>query len=418
MMSNLGLSLLVACTLLTGRIALAQGSQKPGTQPPITEAIPPIPDAAQIMGQTGEVLETANGAPALVKFIHAEAPKDSASTSATKPLVVLIPGAGHTARVFYGVKPEAQDQDFVAYWLVRRGFNVLAISYPTQTKRSFESKTVPEFSVQDWGHQAADIARKFVTEQGLSKHVVLIAWSMGGRVVQPFTQAARADGLTVDLFISLSASPGIYRHVPPMNVEMAPSGYAQVKGMNAVFVEQLKFQNRLNGHTVISPDSYVNDYLGDTPVGLTGWGKRYSATGFVDGSWIDADDARAYDYDSLPIMASITNGSVCGPTVLDIVHALADQANWGFLLTNKLVADVRRAQPNPSWVGAQPERWRELNALIHDAPAQLAFSVEGDHLFFVGEKGAKQTADVVVTLVDRAASINAKLTSLLNDTSR
>jgi hypothetical protein len=145
----------------------------------------------------GESVQMSAGSPALVKFIRGEP---------TKPLVVLIPGAAHTARIFYGGHPGGRETDFVAYWLKQLGFNVLAISYPIHTESPVMDMAVPGFGILDWGRQGALLAKDVIEREHLSNHVVIIGWSMGGRILGPFMQSAASAGLTVDLFVSFSAT--------------------------------------------------------------------------------------------------------------------------------------------------------------------------------------------------------------------
>jgi hypothetical protein len=56
-----------------------------------------------------------------------------------------------------------------------------------------------------------------------------------------------------------------------------------------------------------------------------------------------------------------------------------------------------------------PDRWRRINDLIHGAPARLTIVMPGNHMFFVGETGAKATVAALKDLRSRAAALGAAL---------
>jgi hypothetical protein len=54
------------------------------------------------------------------------------------------------------------------------------------------------------------IAADYIRNYGLAKEVVLVVWSMGGRLLEPFSMRAASLGIQVKLAISLAATPGIF----------------------------------------------------------------------------------------------------------------------------------------------------------------------------------------------------------------
>lgn len=94
-------------------------------------------------------------------------------------------------------------------------YNVLAISYPLEmldasSSSSFASAFAqcPHFSVIDWGEQVAQTTRKVIDQNHLaSNEVILVAWSMAGKIVKPFAEAAVQHHLDFRLFVSLAATP-------------------------------------------------------------------------------------------------------------------------------------------------------------------------------------------------------------------
>jgi len=61
-----------------------------------------------------------NGFPSLGRFYKG---------NPEKPLIVFFPGWANLGRVFYGI-PGSDERDFPVYWLVAKGYSVLAVSYP------------------------------------------------------------------------------------------------------------------------------------------------------------------------------------------------------------------------------------------------------------------------------------------------
>jgi len=348
--------------------------------------------ASAAIASSAERAEIVDGAPALVKYIPGEA---------DKPLVVFIPGAGHLARIAYG-GPGARDTDFLAYWLHRQGYGFLAISYPLGGTLTM-TPAVPTFSITDWGRQAAEITHDTVATNHLDGHVILLGWSMGGRILEPYAEASLTAGLKLDLFVSLASTPGFDHHSAPPNVEVSAVGYARIPGAKGVMERELSYQDRLNGRVIIDPESYERDYIGDTPVGLTGWGLKYTSKGFVEDRWPDVNVALLYDFSRLPLTAALY-----GDSPLDPIHALADRANWGFILTNVLLAKMR-ATVSP--VEFTDEQWKAVSELIAKAPSQLSAHVHGDHFFFIGENGARETAALIATMELRADELLRDLSS-------
>src|SRR5204862_1409349 len=115
----------------------------------------------------GEQLVEINKVETLFKFIKG---------SNKKPLIIFIPGAAHLARISYGF-PQGKADDFLSYWLNKKGYNFLAISYPTDNQ--VYSKIYPSFNIRDWGNQAATVTKKIIDQYHLSNQVVVVGWSMG-----------------------------------------------------------------------------------------------------------------------------------------------------------------------------------------------------------------------------------------------
>jgi hypothetical protein len=350
----------------------------------------------------GEEVMTGAGYPALVKFIPGD--PDQA-------LVVFVPGAHHTARIAYGGHDGARDEDFLAYWLVEEGYNFLGVSYPIATETPVMKEAHPEFTARDWGRQAAEIAKDFVDEHDLSDRIIVIGWSMGGKIVQPVSEAAEDAGLEVDFYLSLSATPPLTGLISmDTDIAMADSGYADRSNLYPGWLEQLADNNADNGGRTIDERTYLADYVGDMSINLQGYGLRYRDGKFVRDHWADVEDYKSYDFASLPTIAMIMPNEPA-----DGRHALTDQANWGLYLTNKIMhGDIGRSEIDLEEM--PEERWFALIDLVRAAPERLSLEANGNHFFFVGEAGARETARAVRTLEHRVHAFDAELEDLIGST--
>jgi hypothetical protein len=359
----------------------------------------------------GEKLETILGWPTVYRFFASD---DS------KPLLVFVPGAAHNARIAYGVHTGGFQGDFLASWLVLKGYPFLALSYPLESagEKNLMPPTAPGFRIHDWGRQAAETTKRIVNEHNLSGNVILLGWSMGGKILEPFTAAAKDLGLTVKLFISLAATPGIYglRGTPPP-VERTEAGYATYSGILDRMLHSLHEQNLSSANpsvSVIPDDMYLSDYFGHTPIGLTSWGFRYSEHddgegNFVADEWEAIEDSRADNFGELPFITAIH-----GFSPLDIRHVVADKATWGLMLTYKLLADIGRSDLDlEGGYLMMDDNWTKLIGLVHSAPSRMTSCVHGNHFFFLGERGAKETADVIDSQIQYAEDFKAEFTELL-----
>lgn len=373
----------------------------------------------------GETLDTIAGFPTIY---HYQPAKESSTASGSgagtrpgsglgpdatppKPLIVCVTGGLHLARVFYGGHAGSRREDFVAHWLSEQGFGVLSLSYPVETATATMPVTTATagFRVGDWGVQAATTTRKVMDEQALGTNsVVLVSWSMGGRMVVPFNVAARDRGLHVALYVSLAATPGFssIRPLPP-GMTCSAAGYFHVLPQLDVFYAQIAEMQALNGGRQIVPrDTYLREYVGGSPVNLIGLRLRFDgeAGAFVQDGVTHEEDSRVLDVANFPLIAA-----VCPSSILDASHALADRATWGFLLTYKLETMI--GARGLSSVRGTP-RWPQLLDLVHSAPARLSVSVPGNHFFFLGEESARGTAAKVVGLWNEALAFRRELADL------
>ncbi len=69
----------------------------------------------------GEQIVEVAGYPTMIKFIKGKA---------DLPLIVFVPGATATARCSYGPHDGARKEDFLAHWVLQKGYNFLGVTYP------------------------------------------------------------------------------------------------------------------------------------------------------------------------------------------------------------------------------------------------------------------------------------------------
>ena len=352
----------------------------------------------------GESVATIAGFPTIYHY-H---PPASGEFSKPKPLIVCVPGALHLARIFYGGHNGHHPEDFLAHWLGEHGFGVLSVSYPLETESLIMPLTAAHFRIQDWGRQAAKTAKRVIEEHALScKSVVLISWSMGGRMVVQFNIAAKELGLHVQQYISFAATPGISDiRSTATQVVCSPTGYFRLPPHVPQFYTQLDAMEAMNGGRPIIPrDVYNCEYLGGTPINLIGIRLKYDGDGaFVQDELTHEEDSRVFDVPNLPLISAIYPSSI-----LDAGHSLTDSATWGFLLTYKLESDFGKEKLRNLHL---PSEWRQFQDLVHSAPRRLIVPADGNHFFFVGRRGAQETAEKVVQLLDEGSALQLELSTI------
>ncbi|KFY39927.1 hypothetical protein V494_03761 [Pseudogymnoascus sp. VKM F-4513 (FW-928)] len=347
-----------------------------------------------------EVLDQVTNSPCLYRYFPGD--KD-------KPLVVLIPGGAHTARIFYGGHFGYDPEDFLVPWLTRMGFGALGISYPLESEPTLMPAVAPGFRINEWGSQAAAVSKIVVDENRLCGEIVLVSWSMGGRLLVPYSKAAQKQRLKLKLFVSLSATPGIPGiRPPPTGRRNTKAGYATFSTMPELFMAQLREQEQINNNKVIiPPEIYYSQYYGHTPVSLLGWGLKYNGKGgFIDDNGGSVEDSAAHDFAYLPWISTLWPTSQ-----LDARHSLSDKATWAFLLTQKLTAMFEDRPQSTATIS----RWSDIIQFVHSAPGTLSASVRGSHYFFLGRSGAKATAEAIIQHLSTANALQSQWNSLIEE---
>ncbi|KAJ5979569.1 hypothetical protein N7481_006867 [Penicillium waksmanii] len=353
----------------------------------------------------GETLETIGGFPTICHY----QPPPTARDTISRPLIVCIPGAVHLARVFYGGHHGYRQEDFVVHWLNESGFGVLSLSYPLDTNPPLMPATGSGFRIGDWGRQAALGSQSCIERHSLStRSVVLVSWSMGGRMVVQFNIACKQLGLDVQQYISLAATPGISGIRSLQDMSCTSAGYFDIASRIDAFCKQLDAVDKANNERSIIPrEIYLREYVGGTPINLIGLRLKYDGQGsFIQDEVTHEEDSRVFDIENTPYPSALYPTSS-----QDSGHSLTDKATWGFLLTYKLESTIEKKHLKDI-EGTQ--KWDKLRALFHEAPSRMSREISGNHFFFVGENGARETADKIGALLSEGATLQSDLASILS----
>ena len=330
----------------------------------------------------GEKILTANGYPALVKFIKG---------SPKKPTVVFIPGFAHLARISYGY-PTGNPKNFLSYWLNKKGYSFLGISYPLDNP--VFSDVYPAFNHEDWGKQAADITKMYIKNNNLSNKVIIIGWSMGGGIAPTFNIAAEKTGIEVDFFIGLSSDPAIPELYPPSiikDIKMAKNYLINTKDTYPGFIKAIELQGKLNNSDIIPVEIYKKQFLGNIPVCLFGSALRYKNNKWTTDIAEALSTSKSLDLPEYPFTTSIRNYGMYA-SQLAANAAILNQSSWGFIIPRKIfylyTKDTDFNNLSPGYIA-------ELDQVTNNSLQNLTEKVYGTHFFFIGEFGAKATAIAV-----------------------
>lgn len=347
----------------------------------------------------GETIVEAAGFPSVTRFLPGEK---------SAPLVVFIPGANHMARIAYGGHNGADAKDFLAYWLNSQGYNFLGISYPLDTDSDVYLDNFPEYDVTDWGRQAMEIAQQTIIENELSGEVIVVGWSMAGKIPASVQIAAKELGVDLDGFVALSgtaAVPGLLSY--DRLFDKLKSGYADRRRFWEGWHKQIKAMADNAAHEIVPYEIYIHDYVGDGPVGLEGFSQRYHDGEYIVDYAGTTDDNGAFKYSEYPLVGVIApNGTA------DARHAVTDFAVWNFYNANTIYNRyVTKAVS--SLEEFSQEKWQGILDLTKSAEDRLSLQVPGNHFFFVGQNGARTTAAAIDALYHKNLAMKEELGVLL-----
>lgn len=347
----------------------------------------------------GERIQEAGGFPAITRFMAGDP---------DKPLLVFVPGAHHTARVAYGGHEGGRAEDFLAHWLVARGYNFLGVSYPIGTADESLKTAHPDFMIRDWGKQVAQLTKKTIEENALSGEVIVLGWSMAGKITQSVWEAMQAEGVDMAFYVSLAATPAVPGLIAiTRELPMLPSGYADRRKDFGRWYKQVAANGEALGRQIVPEDVFVSRYQGDIPVNLQGYGQQYRDGQFVMDQLASYEDAKSFHFDAFPLVAMIIPDGRG-----DRRHALTDQAAWSFYNANTVFK--RWISGNEIDVNdVTDDTWRGVLELTRAIDDRLSVFVDGNHFFFVGEEGAKATASAIAELEGRVKTFKAEMSNLL-----
>ena len=330
---------------------------------------------------------------------------------ARQPLVLFLPGGGHLARVVYG-HGGARREDFLDFWLERRGLGLMALSYPGGHPAVGAAQ--PDLTISAW----ADHIAWAVAETRHEGPLVIAMWSMAGRSVRTVNQALLSKGFAIDCFVSLAATPPLPGLMPlttggePLTEDGlwaigCTGGGPTARGL--LFLTDLAGQDRGAGRAIIARDDYLCHYLSNTPIMLRGVSQRWSGGTMGWDAGAALADMGVDRFQEYPLTA------VIAPTdPIDGHHVLGDRAGWGFLNVQKLMAATATSEGGGGLVDR--DCWTRFSDLINAIPQRLHRSVPGGHFFFVGEGGARETVRQMVALSDEVRAVRAEIQSCLRPT--
>ncbi|KTC78183.1 alpha/beta hydrolase family protein [Legionella brunensis] len=346
----------------------------------------------------GEYLDNIQDKEVLVQFIQGEP---------DKPLVIFVPGDSHLARIAYGY-PGGKPQDFLSYWLNKRGYSFAGVSYPLANP--VYNKVYPQFNLQDWGQQIVQVALKLIKQnKKLPRRIIVLGWSMGGSIEGTVAQAAKQHDLEIEAFIGLAAVPPLpyIMQSGPFNADAIRSDHlAERNALYPWFIDQLLEQNRYNEHEIIPEKIYLSEFIGSIPTALTASGYHYKEKRFVRDIPRTVKEGNVFNFADTPWIALIVDDSP-----IDAKISLVDPATWNFL---RLEMINHHYLTNSHLSMMTPIAWKRLTFLLNSLAQELTLTVHGNHFFFVGEKGAKETAESIDFLLARLTKVKKKLALVLN----
>ncbi|RAP36068.1 hypothetical protein B1207_10890 [Legionella quinlivanii] len=343
----------------------------------------------------GETIMKGGGAESLVFFKKGDP---------DKPLIVFVPGDSHLARISYGF-PHGKEKDFLAYWLNKKGYSFLGISYPLENP--VYTQVYPGFSIHDWGEQIAEISQQIIEKHKLSNKIVILGWSMGGSIEETATSAAVKHGLEVQLFIGLSAVPPlpyVMQSGPYSTGTMRANHLADRSKLFPIFYQLIEQQNQLNQHKIIPETVYTSEFIGHIPAALAAEGYMYQNRHLVKNIPSTLKDGQVFDFANTPWIALIVDDSMTTAKI-----SLIDPAAWNFLRAEMIYSQYLKGKLS----GASSHKWHKISELLNSLPQLLTMTVNGNHFFFLGEKGARKTAEQINELLGRVDSLKEKLHKLL-----
>lgn len=359
---------------------------------------PAIAETGGAMLYPGEELTAAAGYPALMRFEPGRP---------DLPVVVFVTGGGVLGRIAYG-PPGGKADDFLCHWLHAAGFSSLVLSYPIDNGGVFDA-AFPQFSITDWAEQSAEIIARSMDRSGLPADAIVLGWSMAGRIAEPLHAALRRRGRSIDLFVAMAGASALPNTLPGLDgLKPAASGLAAIRGVYLDWLlECLADQNRTAGHVILDAEDFSRGMTGDFPVGLAASAMRYRNGAFVSDPAADAREIGAADYAGFPPLALMTHSSP-----VDARHALTDQSAWGAYITQQLCETLVFSRPE-RLAALRADKWALVLGHVREAASRLSATLPGNHMFFLGEEGARRTLQTLQHLRQTATDVRREISHLM-----
>jgi len=229
----------------------------------------------------------------------------------------------------------------------------------------------------------------------------VLGWSMGGSVEETVNVALKKRGLTLDLFIGLSAVPPlpyVMQAGPYDTNKILPNKLADRSILTPIFVKMVEEQSQYHQHDIIPKDIYQDEFLGNFPTALSAEGYHYQNGKFIYNINQTLADGGVFNFADTPWIALIRDDS---PSTAKL--SLIDPAIWNYLRAEMV---YKNYLANQALSSLPRDKWEAISKMIDTLPQQLTMTVHGNHFFFVGEKGARETAEDVDELISRVKKIS------------
>lgn len=330
-----------------------------------------------------------------------------------KPLAVFLPGAIHLARIGYG-HSDCRPDDFIAHWFELQGWSFVACSYPLELLTPVFDDVDPDIGLAQFAQAVAEFVDQTATEWELDQEVVVLGWSAAGNIAPRLQQELKGRDRQLSLFVSLAATPPIPDLVfgsieASQKWADAPTSFTETgllahSGIRS-FAAELEWTDARYGRTVIPAEVYTQNYVGNMPLNLfPGLGVQRVNGELVVGYDGPLAESLGTTWDAYPVVADLQ------PTwPLDERHAVTDKSNWSMVLTNMISRRWTAEQAQ----AMSPSNWLALVEAVTSASDRLHRQIEGGHMFFVGDEGARQTVEATLELRDAALELAELLGSLL-----
>ncbi len=290
----------------------------------------------------------------------------------------------------------------MAYWINQAGNPFLAVTH-TMDHPVFPT-THPEFTIQDWGRQVAEIISDTVKDKKLHRDVVIIAFSAGGRLVESLTIALEKHSITIDAFIALNALTPQITLLPHLKrgFHITSKGYALAQ-YDPFIDENLRHQESITRRAIVNENTFKEDYMGNFPINVWESIYRYHNDEFVPALEEGLNDSGAFAYFHYPLIGVIT-----GDSTKDLKNTLMSGGIWSFYITQAIYQNFF-AYSHKNFSTFSEFNWKKVSDSITTAPHKLTVKVEGGYFFFLGENGAKATVAKINDLVGKIRTIRTDL---------